>query len=88
MNRYKKLVDQIQLSVLSIVLKCSAFNNLQLAKILHHCYNTKLSKIRIELMKNHLVSAVRELLKLYKQLAMFLPRDHEGFVVKKICFVY
>ena len=88
MNRYKKLIDQIQLSVLSIVLKCSAFNNLELAKILHDFYNTKLSKICIESMKNRLVSAVRELLKLYKQLAMCLPRDHEEFVVKKISFVY
>ena len=40
MNKYKTLIDQIKLSVLPIALKCSAFNKLVLAKILHHFYNT------------------------------------------------
>ena len=79
------------MSVLPILLKYSAFNNLALAKILHHFYNTRLSEIRIDLMEKHLVTAVRDLLKLYKsttQLAIFFPRDHGGLGVKKLSFVY
>ena len=90
-NKYQTLIDQIKLSVLSISLKCCAFNNLALAKILHHFYNTRLSEIRIDLMEKHLVTAVRDLLKPYKsttQLAIFLPRDHGGLGVKKLSFVY
>ena len=90
-NKYQTLIDQIKLSVLPISLKCSAFNNLALPKILHHFYNTRLSEIRIGLMEKHLVTAVRGLLKLYKstkQLAIFLPRDHGSLEVKKLSFVY
>ena len=42
-------------------------------------------------MESHLVSAVRDLLKLYKsttQLAMFFPRNHGGLGVKNESFVY
>ena len=90
-SNYQTLVGQIKLSVLPISLKCSAFNNLPLAKMLHHFYNTRLSEIRIDLMEKHLVTSVRDLLKLYKyttQLAIFLPRDHGGLGVKKLSFVY
>ena len=90
-NKYQTLIDQIKLSVLPISLKCSAFNNLVLAKVLHHFYNTRLSEIRIDLMEKHLVTAVRDLLKLYKStthLPIFLPRDHGGLGVKKLYFVY
>ena len=79
------------MSVLPISLKCSSFNNFALAKILHHFYNTRLSEIRNDLMGKHLVTAVRDLLKLYispTQLAIFLPRDHGGLGVKKLSFVY
>ena len=91
MSKYKTLVNQIKSSVLPIALKCSAFDNLALAKTLHHFYNTRLSEIRIESMEKHLVSAVRSLLRLYKsttQLAMFLPRDYGALGVKKLSFVY
>ena len=91
MNKYQTLIDQIKSSVLPIALKCSAFNNTVLAKILHHFYVTRISEIRIKSMEKHLVSAVRELLKLYKpttQLAIFLPLDHGGIKVRKLSFVY
>ena len=42
-------------------------------------------------MEKHLVTAVGDLLKLYKsttQLAIFLPSDHEGLGVKKLSFIY
>ena len=51
--------------MLPIALKCSGFNNLKLAKMPHHFYNTNLSEMFIESMEKHLVSAVRDLLKLY-----------------------
>ena len=51
--------------MLPTALKCSAFNNLALAKILNHFYKTWLSEICIESMGKHLVSAARDLLKLY-----------------------
>ena len=78
------------MSVLPISLKCSAFNNLALAKILHQFYNTRLSEIHIDLMEKHLVTSVRDLLKLYKfttQLAIFLPRDHGGLGVKNLLYI-
>ena len=56
MNKYKTLVNQIKSSVLTIALKCSAFNNLALAKMLHHFNSTRLSEIRIESIEKHLVS--------------------------------
>ena len=90
-NNCKTLVDQIKSLVLTIVLKCNAFNNLVLAKILDHFYNTRSSEICIESMEKHLLSAVGDLLKLYKsttQSAMFLPRNHGGLGVKKLSFVY
>ena len=77
------------MSVLPFSLKCSAFNNLERVKILHHFYNTRLSESRIDLMEKHVVTAVRDLLKLYKsttQLAIFVPRDHGGLGVKKLSF--
>ena len=61
------------------------------AKILHHFYNTRLSEIRIESVEKHVVSAVRDLLKLNKattQLAMFLPLDDGELRVKNLSFVY
>ena len=42
-------------------------------------------------MEKHLVTAVRDLLKLYNsttQLAIFLPGDHWGLGVKKLSLVY
>ena len=77
--------------MLTTALKCSAFNNLVLADILHHFYNTRSSEICIESMEKHLVSAIGNLLKLYKsttQSAMFLPRNHGRLGVKKLSFVY
>ena len=91
MNKCKTLVGQIKSSVLLILLKCSAFNNLALAKNLHHFYNIRLSEIRIESMEKHLVSAVRDLLKLCKyasQLALFLSCNHGGLGIKMLSFAY
>ena len=88
----KNITDQIKLSVLPTALKCSAFNNLALAKILNHFYNTWLSELCIESMGKHLVSAARDLLKLYiyistTQLVIFVPYDHGGHLVKKLPFI-
>ena len=52
MNNCETLVDQIKSSVLTIGLKCSAFNNLVLAKIIHHFYDARSSEICIESMES------------------------------------
>ena len=86
-------LDHLELLILLLLhyYSYSAFNNLVLAKILHHFYLTRLSEIRIESMEKYLVPAVRDYFKLYKsttQLAVFLPRNHGGLGVKKLSFVY
>lgn len=91
-NKCKTLVGEINSSVLSkALLKCSAFNNLALPKILHYFYNTRLFEIHIESLEKYLVSAVRDWLKLHKsfaQLAILLLHEHGGLAVKKLSFVY
>ena len=90
-DTYKILVDQIKSSELPLALKCSAFNNLALAKVLHHFYNTRLPENLLDSMEKHLVSTIREMLKLYKstsQLAIFLPRENGGLGIKKLSIVY
>ena len=88
---YMSLVDKIKSSALPLSLKCSAFNNMALAKILHHFYNSRFSEIILEQMDKHLVAAVRELFGFYKsttQLAIFLPREKGGLGIKKLSFIY
>ena len=46
-EEYQKLVKQIAECRLPLALKASAFNNMALAKILHHFYNTRLTVRRI-----------------------------------------
>ena len=58
---YKHLVDNIMTSELPLPLKSSAFNNLALAKILHHFYNSRISELVLDEMEKYLVNAVREL---------------------------
>ena len=90
-DTYKSLVDNIKNSELPLSLKCSAFNNLALAKILHHFYNSRISETVLESMEKHLVESVRELFGFYKsttQLSIFFPREHGGLGIKKISNIY
>ena len=77
--------------MLPLALKCSALNNLALAMVLHHFYNTRLSVNQMDDMDNYLVTCVRELFDLYKsttQIAIFLPRQYGGLGIKKISSIY
>ena len=60
-DTYSDLVHKIQQCNLPLALKASAFNNLALAKILHHFYNTRLSEEQLEKLDNLLTPAVRDL---------------------------
>ena len=58
---YKDLVTKIKASDLPLALKGSAMNNLALAKILHHFYNSRLSVKQLDQLDNIITDAVREL---------------------------
>ena len=63
-----------------------AMNNLALAKILHHSYNSRLSVKQLDQLENVTTDAVRELFSLYKsttQIVMFLPRENGGLGIKR-----
>ena len=47
-DTYSDLVHKIQQCNLPLALKASAFNNLALAKILHHFYNIRLSEEQLD----------------------------------------
>lgn len=63
---YKQLMDDIKQCDLPLSLKCSAFNNLALAKILHHFDNSRISGLILDELDKYLVEALRELFGLYK----------------------
>eukprot|EP00795_Rhopilema_esculentum_P017892 gene17892-biopygen2686 len=88
---YKDLLEKITSCKLPLALKASALNNLALAKILHHFYNTRFTEEQLELMEKSLVKAVRNMYDLYEtttQLIIFLPREHGGIGVKRLSDVY
>eukprot|EP00795_Rhopilema_esculentum_P017880 gene17880-biopygen1733 len=88
---YKDLLEKITSCKLPLALKASALNNLALAKILHHFYNTRFTEEQLELMEKSLVKAVRNIYDLYEtttQLIIFLPREHGGIGVKRVSDVY
>ena len=58
---YSDLAHKIQKYNLTIALKASAFNNLALAKILHHFHNTRLSEEQLDNLDSLLTSAVGDL---------------------------
>ena len=90
-DTYKTLVTKIKLCELPLQLKCCALNNLALAKVLHHIYNTRFSVSSLEDMDGHLVDCVRELYGMHKsttQISIFLPRDNGGLGIKRISNVY
>ena len=61
-DTYKDLVTKIKASDLPLALKGSAMNNLALAKILHHFYNSRLSVKQLDQLDNIITDAVREFL--------------------------
>ena len=51
-HTYSDLVHKIQQFNLQLALKESAFNNLALARVLHHFFNTRLSEEQLEKLDN------------------------------------
>ena len=90
-EQYKTLLDKICTCTLPISLKCSALNNMALAKILHHFSNTRLKEDVLKSLDNYLVHKVRELFGLYTtttRLIIYLPRTNGGLGVKKLSHTY
>ena len=93
-HTYSDLLHKIQQCNLPRALKASVFNNLALAIILHHFFNTRLSEEQLEKLDNLLTSAVSDLYVLYKStssLVIYLPlvpHEHGGIGVKRISDIY
>ena len=84
-EEYKTLVSKICLCTLPLSLKCSALNNMALAKILHHFCNTRLKEGQLKILDDYLIEKVRTLFKLYTtttRLIVYLPRVNGGLGVK------
>ena len=76
---YLDLVKKISDSSLPLALKASALNNMALAKILHHFYNTRLSEEQLEDIDKSVTKTVREMYALYTtttNLVIYLPREY------------
>ena len=56
-------------------------NNLALAKILHHFYNSRLSVKQLDQLDNIITDAVRELFSLYKSTTRIVYSSPEKMVV-------
>ena len=90
-DTYSDLVHKIKKCNLPLALKACAFNNLALAKTLHHFYKSRLTEEQLEKLHKLFTSAVRDLYGLYKSTTSFvsyLPREHDGIGVKLISDVY
>ena len=85
------MVTKIKKCKLPLALKSAAFNNLALAKLLHHFYNTRLSENQLEELDHYLTENVRDLYDFYKsttQLIIYLPREYGGIGIKKLSVIY
>ena len=63
---YKDLLEKITICKLPLALRATALNNLALAEILHHFYNTRFTEEQLECMDKSLVKAVRNMYDLYE----------------------
>ena len=64
-EEYKKALDKIEGSSLPIPLKPSAFNNIALAKILHHFDNTRIEEKQLEELDKKIICVLRSMFRLY-----------------------
>ena len=64
-EEYKKALDKIEGSSLPIPLKLSAFNNIALAKILHHFDNTRIEEKQLEELGKKIICVIRSMFGLY-----------------------
>ena len=82
-EEYEDLLSKISKCDLSLALKASAFNNMALAKIFQHFYNSRLSEEQLDHMDAALTKIICQLYGLYEtttQLVIYLPRDHGGIL--------
>ena len=88
---YKSNVEKICNCLLPLSLKCSALNNMALAKLLHHFYNTRLKQSALKCLDDFLTSQVRHLFGMYTtttRLIIYLPRTLGGLGINKPSQVY
>ena len=91
LENYKELLDKISKCKLPLSLKASAFNNMALAKILHHFNNTRFTEEQLEELDKAQTQTVRNLYDLYSsttQLIIYLPREDGGIGIKRVSAVY
>ena len=72
-------------------MQAPTLNNLALAKILHHFYNTRLSEKQLNDLDHYLAENAKELYDFYKsttKLIIYLPRENGGIGIKKLSDVY
>ena len=62
---FKNIAEKIEFCSLPIPLKMSAFNNMALAKVLHHFDNSKLEEIQLEKMDSKINCTVKKMFNLY-----------------------
>ena len=88
---YLDLVKKISDSSLPLALKASALNNMALAKILRHFYNTRLTEEQLDFIDKSVTTTVREMYGLYTtttNLVIYLSREYGGIGVKRVSDVY
>ena len=91
LENYNELLDKISKCKLPLSLKASAFNNMTLAKILHHFNNTRFTEEQLEELDKALTQTVRNLYDLYSsttQLIIYLPREDGGIGIERVFAVY
>ena len=90
-EEFKETLNKIDASSLPIPLKLSAFNNMALAKILHHFDNTRIEEQQLGEMDSKVSCVVRNMFGLYPKTTdevFFIGRLHGGLGIKKPSNVY
>ena len=88
---YKELVLKISTCELPLSLKVCALNNMALAKVQHHFYNTRIEENVLESTDTFLTKIIRDLFMLYDsttRTVIYLPRLKGGIGVKLFSMVY
>ena len=88
---FKNIIDKIESCSLPIPLKMSAFNNMALAKVLHHFDNSKLEEKQLEEMDSKISCTVKRMFNLYPKTTdkvFFINRLQGGLGIKKPSNVY
>ena len=90
-EEFKETLNKIDASSFPIPLKLSAFNNMALAKILHHFDNTRIEEQQLGEMDSKVSCVVRDMFGLYPKTTdkvFFIGRLQGGLGIKKPSNVY